>query len=293
MSSAAKTLVDADPAGPTASATLPEPPLTVIERRSGWAALDLRELWRYRELLLFLAWRDIKVRYKQTVLGAVWALIQPLATMAVFVLFLRPGGDQVANYPLFAFVGLWAWTFFGNSLSSASQSVVANQNLVTKVYFPRMLIPMAAAGAGLIDFLVGAGVFLVLLLCSPGETLGWTVLLMPLLVLFLGLAAVGVGALLAALTVAYRDFKHVIPFMVQFWLFATPSIYRPPSTDLWTRGLLSLNPAYGLILNFRQAALGQALDPLSLAISATVGILLVGLGFAYFRRVERGFADII
>ncbi len=291
MSTAAKTLLeDGLPAAPAA----PEPALTVIERRTGWGSVDFRELWRYRELLVFLAWRDIKVRYKQTALGAAWALLQPLATMAVFAVFLKPGGDDVVNYPLFAFTGLWAWMFFGNAVSSASQSVVANQNLVTKVYFPRMLIPMAAVAAGFVDFLVGTLVFVGMLPFSPGDGPGWGALLAPLFVLLLGLAAVGVGALLAALTVAYRDFKHVIPFLVQFGLFATPSIYHPGVSASWAaRLLLPLNPAYGLILNFRQAMLGRPLDLPSLAVSGLVSLLLVAAGFAYFRRVERGFADII
>ena len=290
MSSVVNTLPERVPAEPET----PEPPLTVIERRRGWAAIDFRELWRYRELLVFLAWRDIVVRYKQAALGAAWALLQPLATMGVFLVFLKPRGADAPGYALLAFTGLWAWTFFGNAVTTASQSVVANQNLITKVYFPRMLIPMAAVAAGLVDFLVGGLVFAALVPFGPGDGPGWSALALgPALVGLLALAAVGVGAFLAALTVAYRDFKHVIPFAVQLWMFATPAIYDPTPREPLAQALLALNPAHGLILNFRQAMLGRPPEPVALAVSAAAAVALVAAGFAYFRRVERGFADII
>jgi lipopolysaccharide transport system permease protein len=269
----------------------------VIERRPGWRLLDLAELWRFRELLFFLTWRDVKVRYKQTALGAAWAVLQPLATMAVFTAFLGqlagvPSGGVA--YPLFVFAGLIPWTFFANAVGASGQSVVGNQNLVTKVYFPRLLIPMSAVAAGLVDFLIAFGMLLVLMLWY-GVLPGWGLLLVPLLTAGLGVAALGVGTLLAALTVAYRDFRYVVTFLVQLWMFATPTIYMQADAVLGPKALalLPLNPAYGLITNFRQAVLGGALDWYALAVSGAVSVLLLVLGCLYFRRVERTFADII
>ena len=272
-------------------------PVTVIERRPGWRLIDLGELWRYRELLFFLTWRDIKVRYKQTVLGAAWAVIQPLATMLVFSLFLgRAAGESGARwpYPLFVLAGLIPWTFFSNAIATAGQSVVGNQNLVTKVFFPRLIIPMGAVGAGLVDLAISFGM-LVIMMFWYGVAPGWEMLLVPPILLSLVIAALGVGTLLSALTVAYRDFRHVVPFLVQLWMFATPSIYLQAEgivSPRW-KPLLPLNPAYGLISNFRQAMLGGAIDAYSLAVSTAVGAGLFVIGCLYFRRVERDFADII
>jgi lipopolysaccharide transport system permease protein len=272
-------------------------PLTIIERRSTWQLVDWRELWRYHELLFFLTWRDVKVRYKQTVLGAAWAVLQPLATMIVFAVFLgRMAGvsNQIEHYSLFVFAGMLPWTFFANALSSAGGSVVGNQNLVTKVYFPRLIIPMSAVGAGLVDFAVAFGMLAAMMLFYSVLP-GWGFLLLPLMVLLLGIAALGIGTLLAALTVAYRDFRYVVPFGVQLWMFATPCIYLDAANLIGPRGqlVLPLNPAYGLILNFRQAALGGSLDWYALLVSAAVSIAMLLVGCFYFRRVERGFADII
>jgi lipopolysaccharide transport system permease protein len=273
-----------------------EPIETVIKARPGWQLLDLRELWRYRELLLLLAWRDVAVRYKQTILGVVWVVLQPLALMAAFSLFLaRVGGiaEQVEHYPLFVLTGLIAWQFFSGAVTAAAGSVVGNQALVTKVYFPRLIIPLSAAGAGLVDFGVGLGL-LSLAAVSFGVVPGWGILLLPALVLLLALSALGVGILLAALTVSYRDFRYVVPFCIQFWMFATPVIYIPVELlGPTTRELLPLNPAYGLILNFRNATLGAPLDWYALAISAAVGLVGFVVGCLYFRRVERSFAEII
>jgi lipopolysaccharide transport system permease protein len=269
----------------------------VIERRSGWRFIDLGELWRYRELLFFLAWRDIKVRYKQTVLGAAWVVLQPLAMMVVFSLFFgrvasRPSAD--VPYPLFVLAGLLPWFFFSNGVSSASQSIVGSQSLVTKVYFPRLIIPLGAIGAGLVDFAVALGMLLVLM---PFYAVwpGLGILLVPLLALSLVVTAAGVGILLSALTVAYRDFRHVVPFMVQLWMFATPAVYMQAEGLIgpsW-RPLLALNPAHGLIVNFRAAVLGGDLDLYALVVSGAVSLGLLVIGCLYFRRVERSFADII
>src|SRR5438034_6107507 len=270
-----------------ASSAAPDPagdwPVTVLERQPGWRPFNLRELWRFRELLYFLMWRDIKVRYKQTVLGAAWALIQPLATMAVFALFLGRAsgltGDLPYSYSLFVLVGLVPWMFFANAVASAGGSIVGNQNLVTKVYFPRLISPMGAVGAGLVDLFIAFGMLLILMVCQglwPGGGFAWV----PLLLLILVVAALGVGTLLAALTVAYRDFRFVVPFMVQLWMFATPSIYMQAEHVVGERWLwlLPLNPVYGLVVNFRQAVLGGPMDFYALVVSGAVSVALLLLG---------------
>ncbi len=271
--------------------------VTVLEARPGWQVMDLRELWRYRELLFFLTWRNVKVRYKQTVLGAAWAILQPLATMLVFSLFfgrVAANPSSAVPYSLFVLAGLVPWMFFSNAIASAGQSVVGSSNLVTKVYFPRLIIPMGAVGAGLVDLAIALGMLLIMMFWY-GVAPGLSFVLVPLLTLGLVIAALGVGTLLSALTVAYRDFRHVVPFMVQLWMFATPSIYMQASSDTGSRlrYVLPLNPAYGLIANFRQAMLGGAIDVYSLAVSGAVSVLLLLAGCLYFRRVERDFADII
>jgi lipopolysaccharide transport system permease protein len=285
------------PAPPAAAD--PEVAEVLIESRPGWQVLDLRELWRYRELLYFLSWRDIKLRYKQTALGAAWALIQPLATMAVFTLFLRPTGEGAmgaGDYALFVYAGLVPWLFFANAVTSAAQSIITNQNLVTKVYFPRLMIPGSAVLAQAPDFVIGTALLLVLMVFYPVAPGPGMVLALPVL-LALVVAAVGVGALLSALNVAYRDFRYVVPFLVQIWMFATPSIYRSRrllDPSHWDWGwVLALNPVYGTVAAFRQALFGEAIDWYALGVSAAVGIGLFVAGCLYFRRVERSFADII
>jgi lipopolysaccharide transport system permease protein len=293
----ATTTPPAASAAPEASASgADDLPVTVIEPRSGWALLDTRDLWRFRELLFFLAWRDVKIRYKQTVLGLGWAVAQPLATMAVFALFLgRAGGISagIEHYPLFVFAGMVAWTFFSNTISAAGMSVVANERLVTKVYFPRLIIPLSTIGVGLFDLLIASGLLAVMAACY-GVFPGWTLLMFPVVVVFLAVAAAGIGILLSALIVAQRDFKYVLTFGVQLWMFATPCLYMAadafgPTARTW----LPLNPAYGLILAFRDTALGNAIDWYSFGVSATVGVLIALVGMLYFRRVERTFADLI
>ena len=279
-----------------------ELPLTIIERQPGWRLVNVRELWRYRELLFFLTWRDIKVRYKQTVLGAAWSILQPLATMIVFTLFLgRLQTDEPGDlpYPLFVFAGLLPWTFFSNAVGSAGNSVVGSQNLVTKVYFPRLIIPMSAVAAGLVDFAIAFGMLVLMVIgfafSDTPVVPGWSLLLLPIIVAGLVVAALGVGTLLSALTVAYRDFRHVVPFMIQLWMFATPVIYLKNASFVGPRGqaLLPLNPAYGLIDNFRQAVLGGPVHWYELLVSGSVAVALLLVGCLYFRRVERSFADII
>jgi lipopolysaccharide transport system permease protein len=272
-------------------------PVMVIEPTSGWRLIDLGELWRYRELLFFLTWRDVQIRYKQTILGAAWAILQPLATMLVFSLFfgrVAASASSPVPYSLFVLAGLVPWMFFSNAIAAAGQSVVGSQSLVTKVFFPRLIIPMGAVGAGLVDFAIAFGL-LVVMTAWQGAAPGWSSGLIPLVTLGLVIAALGVGTLLSALTVAYRDFRYVVPFLVQFWMFATPSIYLQAGsgTDSRLSYLLPLNPAYGLIANFREAMLGGPIDWYSLAVSGVVGVILFLVGCLYFRRVERDFADII
>ncbi len=300
MVSDARAETDADPTATPPPvrppAAPPEPPLTVIEARAGWALPDLGELWRYRELLFFLALRDVKVRYKQTVLGLGWAVAQPLATMAVFALFLgnMAGIDgKVEHYPLFVFAGMVAWTFFGNTVTAAAGSVVANERLVTKIYFPRLVIPLSTVGVGLFDLVI-ASALLAAMALAVGVAPGWSVLLLPLVVVSLAVAAAGVGVLLSALIVAQRDFKYVLTFGVQLWMFATPSVYLPADAlGPTAQTYLPLNPAYGLVLAFRQAALGGPFDWYAFGVSSAVGVALAVAGVLYFRRVERGFADAI
>lgn len=270
--------------------------VTVIQARPGWQVVDFAEIWRFRELLFFLIWRDVKVRYKQTVLGAAWAILQPFAQMVVLSIFFGRMVDMPTGgipYPLFAFAGLLPWTFFSNAVASSANSVVGNQNLITKVYFPRLFVPASAIGVGLVDFCIAFGMLFVLMLYY-GVTPGLTILLTPLFMLGLTAAAFGIGTFLSALTVAYRDFRYVVPFMVQLWMFATPCVFMDASAvgPRW-QAILPLNPAYGMILNFRQAALGRPLDTYSLAVSLLVGVAMIFVGCLYFRRVEKTFADII
>jgi lipopolysaccharide transport system permease protein len=269
--------------------------VTVIEPSRGWRSLDLKELWAYRELLWVLTERDIKVRYKQTVLGAAWAVIQPLMLMVVFSVFFGKLAKMPSDgvpYPIFAYCALLPWTFFANALSSSAGSVVGSGSLISKVYFPRLIVPLSSIGSWLVDFAIATLILLALMLYYG---VGWTANLLaaPLLVLAVTFAALGVGTLLAALTVAYRDFRYVIPFLLQFWMFATPIVY--PATlvpDRW-QWVLHLNPMAGLVEGFRSAFLGRPFDVPAISISVMAAIALFVVGVAYFEKVERRFADIV
>ena len=267
-----------------------------IEPSRGWVSLKLDELWEYRELLYFLTWRDIKVRYKQTALGAAWAIIQPFLTMLVFSLFFgrlaRVPSDGVP-YPIFSFAALVPWTFFANGLSQSSNSLVGSSNLITKVYFPRLTIPISAVLSGVVDFLIAFAVLLAMMLYY-GLTPTINVLWLPLFLLLALVASLGVGLWLSALNVEFRDVRYVLPFVVQFWMFATPIAY--PSTLLsepW-RQLYGLNPMVGVIEGFRWALLGTNTAPGPIIIvSSLAAVLILAGGAFYFRRVEKTFADLV
>jgi lipopolysaccharide transport system permease protein len=274
---------------------------TLIQPSSGWVLPDLRELWRYRELLYFLALRDVKVRYKQTVLGAAWAVFQPALMMTVFWLFLgglAQAGAGPVPYPLFVFTGLLPWFLFATTVTGAANSLLDSERLIAKVYFPRLLIPFGAAGPGLIDFAVGLTA-LVGLMAANGVAPAPSVLLLPVALGLVLVTALGAGALLAALNVAYRDFRYVVPFLIQAWLFATPSIYLvdrpagPPNLPAAAGWALRANPMTGLIDFFRSALLGGPLPWAEAGVSAAVGVVLFLAGCLYFRRLEDGFADVI
>lgn len=268
-----------------------------IQRSQRWFSLDLRELWDYRELLFFLIWRDIKVRYKQTVVGIAWALIQPLAAMIIFsVIFGKLAnlhGDYGIPYPLFVFLGLLPWTYFSSSLTSSSTSILQNSNLVTKVYFPRLIIPLASIGAPLVDFMI-AFLILIGMFFYYGEVPHWHVIVMPV---FLGMAlltAFGVGLWLSALNVKYRDVAYALPFLMQLWLYATPVIYPVSLVPHRWHWLLALNPMAGVVDGFRWVVLGRGLPNYTVfGTSALAGLALTISGLWYFRRFERQFADVI
>jgi lipopolysaccharide transport system permease protein len=283
------------------TATAPESsaddlPLTVIEPRSGWHVVDLGELWRFRELLYFLTWRDVAVRYKQTVLGVAWAFLQPVATMLVFVVFLgRAAGlsASVEHYALYVLTGVVPWTFFANAVTSSGNSLVANERLITRVYFPRLIIPLSCVGAAGFDFAISV-LLIALLMVWYGVLPGLTLLAAPLLIVLLAATAAGVGIFLSALIVAQRDFRYILNFGVQLWMFATPAIYLPPDAlGPNSRLLAALNPAQGLIFNLRASLLGGSLDLPALALSTAVALTVLAVGCLYFRAVERYFADII
>jgi lipopolysaccharide transport system permease protein len=269
--------------------------VTVIEPSAGWRSIDLKELWSYRELLWALTARDVKVRYKQTVLGFTWAIIQPVMMMVVFSIFFgklaRMPSDGIP-YPIFVYAALLPWTFFANAISASSNSLIGSGHLVSKVYFPRLIVPLSSIGAGLVDFFIATFVLLALMVWYG---IGWSLnlLMAPLLVAGVAFVALGVGTVLSALNVTYRDFRYVIPFMVQFWLFATPVVYPASLVPEGWRWLLYLNPMAGLIEGFRSAFLDRPFDVPALALSLGVSLVLFLIGIAYFERVERRFADII
>ena len=271
------------------------PTLTVIEPPSGWFDVRLRELWEYRELLYFLAWRDVKVRYKQTLLGAAWAIIQPVVAMVVFsIVFGTLAGvpSDDAPYPIFVYAGLLPWQFFSSTLSAAANSLVGNRQLVTKIYFPRLLLPTSAIGAPLLDLVLGFVVYAVLMVYyefMPGQL----ALLVPILIVLSAMTSLGAGYILSGLTVIYRDFFAVIPFMIQIWMYASPVVYPVSIFPEQYQWLVVLNPMAGIIDAFRAGLLGTPMEWSQLGISAAVAVAMFVFGLIYFRRLECRFADVI
>lgn len=270
-------------------------PVSVIEPSSGWAALQLRELWAYRELLYFLSWRDIKVRYKQTVLGAAWAIIQPFFTMVVFSLFFGKLGKIPSDgipYPIFSYTALLPWTLFANGLNQASNSLVGNANLITKVYFPRVVIPLSTVLSGLLDFAIAFVMLLGMMFFYKIWPTAAVVWLLPFVLLAV-ITALGAALWLSALNVQYRDIRYAIPFLTQFWLFATPIAYPSSLLDEPWRTLYGLNPLVGVVEGFRWALLGSNPPGPMLAVSAVATLLLLVSGVYYFRWMEKTFADVV
>ena len=271
-------------------------PVFLIRPSRGLVRLNLRELWQYRDLLAILAWRDIKVRYKQTALGAAWAILQPFVTMVVLsVFFGRLVGvpSDGIPYPIFAYCALLPWQLFAHAINESGNSLVANEALITKVYFPRLIIPLAAILGGLMDFAVAFAVLLGMMLWY-GIVPGPTIAMLPVFVLFAIATALAVGLWLSALNVEYRDVRYTLPFLTQFWLFVTPVAYPSSLVPEQFRVLYGFNPMAGVVEGFRWAPLGggQPHWPLMLASVAAVGVLLAG-GLMYFRRMERTFADVV
>jgi lipopolysaccharide transport system permease protein len=269
--------------------------VTLIEPVKGWRMLDWRELWAYRELLWVLTARDIKVRYKQTVLGAAWAIIRPVTTMVIFSIVFGQLAKMPSDgfpYPVFVYAGLLPWTFFAGAISTSGQSLIGSSHLISKVYFPRLIIPMSSIGAGLLDLAISSVILLLLMLWYQ---VPWTVNLLaaPLLLLATSFAALGIGTLLSALTVAYRDFSHLTPFLVQVWMYVTPIIFPLSIVPERWQWPMYLNPMTGLVQGFRSAFLGTPFDATSLFISCAISLATFAAGVAYFERVERRFADII
>jgi len=279
---------------------IPNPQFAVptlrIAPSKGWVPLKLRELWEYRELLYFLVWRDVKVRYKQTALGAAWAIIQPFFTMLVFSIFFGSLGKMPSDgipYPIFAFAALVPWGFFANGLSQSSNSLVGSSHLITKVYFPRLIVPLGSVFSGIVDFLVAFAVLLAMMLYY-GLLPSINVLWLPLFVLLALVTSLGVGLWLSALNVEYRDVRYIVPFITQFWLFATPIAYPSSLLHQPWRTIYGLNPMVGVVEGFRWALLRSNTAPGPIiAVSASAAVVILITGAFYFRRMEKTFADIV
>ena len=267
-----------------------------LEAPRSWQLLNLAELWEYRELLFFFVWRDVKVRYKQTVLGAAWAVIQPLITTFAFtLLFGRFGGmsKQVEGpYALHVFVGMLPWTFFSNSVAQAANSLIGSSHLISKVYFPRIMIPAAAIASGLVDFAVSFGVLLIMM-AAYRVAPTWAMLTLPIFLIGTIISAAGAGVLFAALIVTYRDVRYIMTFVMQLWLFGTPVLYTLDMIPAHWHRLYALNPMVGMIAGFRAAILGGRFPMDVIGISAVSGLAMCAVGVRYFLQMERRFADVI
>ncbi len=269
---------------------------TRIEPTKGFVSLKLTEVWEYRELLYFLIWRDVKVRYKQTALGVAWAVIQPLMTMIVFSIFFGKLGKMASDgvpYPIFSFAALVPWTLFATGLTQGTNSLIGSSNLIKKVYFPRLIIPTATVLAGLVDFFVAFGVLLILM-AGYGILPTLNLLWLPAFLLLTLVTSLGISLWLSAINVEYRDIKYVVPFLTQIWLFATPIAYSSSLLDEPWRTVYGINPMVGVVEGFRWALLGTNTQPGSMVlVSAIAAIVLLVSGAFYFRRMERVFADVV
>jgi lipopolysaccharide transport system permease protein len=276
--------------------------VTYLRPTHGLAALNLRDLWVYRELVLFLTWRDILVRYKQTVLGAAWAVIQPVVQMVVFTLiFSNAAGfsSEGVPYPIFNFTALLPWGLFSKAMNDAGRSLVTNRNMITKIYFPRLTIPVASVLSGLVDFGIGFIVYILIILYynfAPSSTYTYkitpAILTLPLFILLALVATLGVSLWLSAMNVIYRDVGHILPFLTQIWFFLTPIVYSASAVSTKWQVLYALNPLTSVVEGFRWSLLGISSLPWQVnAVSAGVGVILLITGLVYFRNMERTFAD--
>ncbi len=268
--------------------------ITVIKPTTGWAALNLRDMWLYRELIFFMTWRDLKVRYKQTLLGVGWAILQPFLTMVVFSIFFGNLAEVPSDgvpYPIFSYTALIPWTLFSKALQDASRSLVANSHMITKVYFPRMILPISSVFAGVVDFLIAFVVLMGMMIyfnITPTSNV-WT---LPLFLLLAIITAIAVGLWLSALNVLYRDINYILPFLTQFWMYLTPIAYPSSMVPEQWQAIYALNPMTGVVEGFRWALLGTGQPPgLMTLVSAGVAVFLLISGMFYFKRMERLFAD--
>lgn len=290
----------------TVSEVPPRPPtvptqadekITLIKPLRGWVPLNLRELWDYRELLFYFTWRDIKVRYKQTLLGASWAILQPLFSMVVFSIFFgrlaKMPSDNIP-YPIFSYAGLLPWTFFANGLTNAANCLVRDSNLVRRVYFPKLLIPTSTVLGGLVDFALAFVILIGMMIYYRLYPTASTILWLPFFLLLSLITALGVGLWLAALNARYRDVRFVVPFLTQFWMYATPVVYPASLLDQPWRTIYGLNPMVGVVEGFRWVLLNRGHAPgVMVGISSITAVLLLISGAFYFRRMEKDFADVI
>jgi len=278
------------------TAALPDLPVTIIEPSHGWISLRLKELIEYRDLLFFLAWRDVSVRYKQTILGAAWAIIQPFFSMVVFSIFfgrLAKIPSEGVPYPIFSYAAMLPWQYFATATANSSNSLVGSSNLLTKVYFPRLVIPLASVLPAMIDFAI-AFVVLLGMIAYYGIALTWNVLWLPLFLLLALVTALGVGLWLSAMNVQYRDIRYAVPFLVQFWMFASPVTYPSSLVPQQWRALYGINPMASVIEGFRWALLGTETAPGPMAaVSVAAALALLVSGAYYFRRMEKTFADVV
>ena len=268
----------------------------VLKPSKGWSPVNLKDIWAYRELVYFLTWRDLKVRYKQTLLGASWAILQPFLTMVVFSIFfgnLAKVPSDGMPYPIFAYTALLPWTLFSKALQDASRSLVANAHMITKIYFPRIILPLASVLAGIVDFVIAFVVLLGMMFFYKIMPTA-NVWMLPFFLLLALITAIGVGLWLSALNVLYRDIGYVLPFLTQFWMFITPIAYPASMVPERWRALYAINPMSGVVEGFRYALLGTGEAPgLMFVVSTGVSLLIVITGLFYFRRMERLFADMV